>query len=832
MLLRLPSSSLRRRNATGFFFLLHSFRSFHSAAAFTPSSLHTERKTPAATTVFTPFGSIPRQSYQHQKMTIQAATSAAAVEAEEDPYLFLEEVESEESIAFATSANEKCLNELGDPSETETYERVLKALESDDRIPHVGLLGYEDGTGDMLLYNFWKDSKNPKGIWRKTTLTSYQSANTEWTTVLDLDALAKEEEISWVWKGYVPLPRSLDDASLSGYKPSSETSPQPAGRVTRVLLNLSRGGADATYLREFDLLTETFVDPSSSESSSDQGFSLPEGKTRASYKSRDVLLIGADTGEGSMTTSGYPRTVREWKRGTKIEDAPIVFEGEETDVSCSQYYYDERHREGGAMYEVQSRSISFYNSVYFARREEEDAFVKLAVALNTSVSFFGRWMLLRVKADWEPKDSFAEKTFPTGSLIYVDATAFLDFCKAKEDGNENAIKKAGSKLDYHVLFEPTDTTSYAGYSTTKNYLILYMLDDVKEQLKFYKIGEGGGPFELVGGDEGGAIRSASASGIDSKESDLFWLTTSSYTEPSTLNLADASKCGDEGGDYIVKKLKSLPDMYDSSDLEVAQHFATSKDGTKIPYFMISKKGIELDGSNPTLLYGYGGFEISLGPRYATTVGISWLEKGGVYVEANIRGGGEYGPQWHQSALKENRNKSYEDFIAVGEHLVASNVCTPKTLACRGGSNGGLLTGNMLVQAPDLFGAIHIAVPLLDMQRYHKLLAGASWMAEYGDPDTDDWKNFLYKYSPYHNIDEAREKYPAVLLTTSTRDDRVHPAHARKMVKKLWDLGEGKEWPVYYYENMEGGHGGAADSKQSAFMTSLSYEFMWRALTKE
>jgi len=282
----------------------------------------------------------------------------------------------------------------------------------------------------------------------------------------------------------------------------------------------------------------------------------------------------------------------------------------------------------------------------------------------------------------------------------------------------------------------------------------------------------------------------------------------------------------------VKKLKSLPDMYDSSDLEVAQHFATSKDGTKIPYFMISKKGIKLDGSNPTLLYGYGGFEISLGPRYATTVGISWLEKGGVYVEANIRGGGEYGPQWHQSALKENRNKSYEDFIAVGEHLVASNVCTPKTLACRGGSNGGLLTGNMLVQAPDLFGAIHIAVPLLDMQRYHKLLAGASWMAEYGDPDTDDWKNFLYKYSPYHNIDETREKYPAVLLTTSTRDDRVHPAHARKMVKKLWDLGEGKEWPVYYYENMEGGHGGAADSKQSAFMTSLSYEFMWRALTKE
>jgi len=629
---------------------------------------------------------------------------------EEDPYTWLEEVESDESIAFAKSANEKCLARLGDPSDTETYKRVLAALESDDRIPHVRLLGYEEGTGDMLLYNFWRDSQNPKGIWRKTTLASYQTADVEWTIVLDLDELAKKEEVSWVWKGYTPLPRSRDDHEKSGYEPGTDSS-APRGRVTRVLLNLSRGGADATYLREFDLLTESFVDPDGTE----LGFSLPEGKTRASYKSRDVLLIGADTGEGSMTTSGYPRTVREWKRGTKIEDAPLVFEGEETDVSCGQYLYDEGHREGGAMYEVQSRSITFYNSHYSVRKEPADDFVKLAIALNTAVSFFGRWMILHVKADWEPKDNGSEKVFKTGSLIYVDAQDFLDFSKAKEDGNEDAIKEAGSKLDYRILFEPTATTSYAGYSTTKNYMILYELEDVKERMKFFKIGEGGGPFVMVSGDEEGKIQSFSAGGVDSKESDLLWLTTSSYTQPSTLHLADASKCGEEG--YIINKLKSLPHMFDSSDLEVSQHFATSKDGTHIPYFMISKKGIDLDSSNPTLLYGYGGFEISLGPRYATTVGISWLERGGVYVEANIRGGGEYGPEWHQSALKENRNKCYEDFIAVGEHLVARNVCSPKTLACRGGSNGGLLTGNMLVQAPDLFGAIHIAVPLLDMQRY-------------------------------------------------------------------------------------------------------------------
>ena len=731
--------------------------------------------------------------------------------AEEDPYLFLEEVESPQSLEFAKTANEHCLSALGDPSQTDTYQRVLAALQSDDRIPHVTMLGEQEG--EMILYNFWKDAKNPKGIWRRTTLTSYKSDKTEWKTVLDLDKLAEEEEISWVWKGYVPLPRSLDGEGE---------------RVTRVLLQLSRGGADATYLREFDLISESFVDPSGE----DAGFSLPEGKTRARWKDRDTLLVGADVGEDAMTTSGYPRTVREWKRGIKVQDAPIVFQVEKTDVSCSQYLCDETHREGGCMYEVQCRSISFYNSTYFVKSETSE-FVKLAIALNTEVSFFGRWMILHVKADWEPKDNGSDATFKTGSLIYVDSAAFLKYSKAKEGENEVEVKEAASKLDYNVLFEPTATNSYAGYSTTKNYLILYALEDVKEKLEFFKLGKGGGEFIRVGGDDEGQIRSASARGVDSKTTDLFFFTTSSYTQPSTLYLADANKSNDggEGTDgYILNKLKSLPDMYDSADLEVTQLFATSEDGTKIPYFMVAKKGLVLDGSTPTLLYGYGGFEISLGPRYLATAGIAWLERGGVYVEANIRGGGEYGPQWHQSALKENRNKAYEDFIAVAKHLIESNVCTPQTLACRGGSNGGLLTGNMLVQAPDLFGAIHIAVPLLDMKRYHQLLAGASWMAEYGDPDTEDWEKFLYKYSPYHNIDASRDKYPATLLTTSTRDDRVHPAHARKMVKKLWDLGEGKDWPVYYYENIEGGHGGAADSKQEAFMTSLAYDFMWRALT--
>jgi prolyl oligopeptidase len=329
-----------------------------------------------------------------------------------------------------------------------------------------------------------------------------------------------------------------------------------------------------------------------------------------------------------------------------------------------------------------------------------------------------------------------------------------------------------------------------------------------------------------------------------------------------LFLADATKVEDpsEGMEdkFIVEEMKRLPEQYDSSGLKVEQRTAISEDGTEIPYFIVMNEDTELNGKNPTLLYGYGGFEISLGPHYVATSGLAWLERGGIYIEANIRGGGEFGPSWHQAALKANRNKAYEDFIAVAEHLIDSQICKPKMLAIRGGSNGesfnlfkvrlfiviilahsvnfvsmwlgGLLMGNMYTMRPDLFGAIHCAVPLLDMKRYSMLLAGASWMAEYGNPDTSDWE-FLQKYSPYHNIDESVESYPPMIVTTSTRDDRVHPAHARKMVKKLWDLGESKDWPIYYYENIEGGHGGAADAKQSAFMTSLAYDFLFTTLSK-
>jgi len=841
-LLFLTSSACRTQQIHAFTSISKHSRRFTTSLAFAPSTVTTVT---TATRIPSTLASLSSSSLKMSSSTTGTTTTTTtpgsktrvipleSINAEDDPYIWLEEVESEKSLEFAKAANEACLKALGDPttSGSKTYEKVLTVLESDDRIPYVRKYGANDN-GDDVVFNIWKDGKNPKGLWRKTTLSSYRSDNPEWTTVLDIDELAKADGISWVWKGSTPLPRMRDPLSEDGKK------------NTRTLLKLSRGGADAVYIKEFDLLKEEFVPES------EGGFLLPEAKTRISYKSRDVVWVGSDFGPGTLTDSGYPRVIKEWIRGTKIEDAKIIFEGEKTDVSVYNYINDQRRR-NGPIYEVQGRSITFYTSKYFVRavqyehllapddplREgipEPGPYVELDIQDDAEIDFIGNWLMLELRSDWEPVPG--GPTYTSGSLIYTDASTFLE--KGKE------------ACDYRVIFEPNETTSLETYSCTLNYMILSIMDNVKSKLEFYKISSDGSTLNFVGGDDTAKIRSASADGYDSFETDDFWFTTSGYTQPTTLCLADATKV--EGiktnGDtpstetmtdtdtetdepYVIEIVKSLPHSYDASDLTVEQKTGISEDGTKIPYFVVSKKDTVLDGNTPTLLYGYGGFEISMGPKYIASVGTAWLEKGGAYVEACIRGGGEFGPSWHQAALKTNRNKSYEDFVAVAEDLIATNLCTPSTLACRGGSNGGLLMGNMYTRRPDLFGAIHCAVPLLDMKRYHTLLAGASWMAEYGDPDTSDWEDFLYQYSSYHQIDESVEKYPPILFTTSTRDDRVHPAHARKMVKKLWDLGKDKDWPVYYYENIEGGHGGAADSKQSAFMTALAYDFMWDTLCK-
>ena len=596
-------------------------------------------------------------------VSMSAATTSAVVE---DPYIWLEDVESEESLDFAKAANEACLKALGNPetSGTGTYQKILQNLESDDRIPSVTQYG-RDEDGKEVLFNFWKDSKNPKGLWRTTTMESYKTDQPEWKTVLDIDELAEKDGISWVYKGSRGLPRGRD--------------PTNGKMVTRALLSLSRGGSDAVHIKEFDLVERDFVQ--------DKPFNLPEAKTRASYKSRDVLLVGSDFGPDSLTDSGYPRTVREWVRGTDVQDAPTVFEGDKKDVSVSAYVSDERLW-GGGIYEGRCRSLTFYTSKFWLRKvqyehllapddparqgiSEPPEFVEVDVQEDADIDMLGNLILISLRSDWEPVPG---RTFKSGSVIYTTTDTFLE--------------KGSAGCDYKVLFEPTDRTAYEYYTVTKNYLILSTMDNVKSRLEFYKIGQDGASLTLVGGDSEPQIRDCGVRPVDPYEgSDQFWYSTSNFTTPSTLFLADASKLvSNEPESFILEHLKSLPDQYDASNLTALQKTAVSKDGTEIPYFIIMKKDVVLNGKNPTLLYGYGGFEVSLGPHYIPTAGVAWLERGGVYVEANIRGGGEFGPSWHQAALKENRHKCYEDFIAVAEHLISSKFCTPKTLAIRGGSN--------------------------------------------------------------------------------------------------------------------------------------------------
>ena len=615
---------------------------------------------------------------------------------DDDPYLWLENVDSTESLDWCRAANEACLKHWGHPEQTETYARILQVLQSDDRIPHVTQYGRDPKSdrNEPVLYNFWKDAKNVKGLWRKTTMSSYQSAETKWTTVLDLDQLAEKDGISWVWSGSTALPRSRD------VPVTPETQDYAGKLVTRSLVSLSRGGSDATHVKEFDHLTGDFV--------TDQPFVLPEAKTRVSYKSRNVLIVGTNTGPDSLTDSGYPRTVREWVRGTPLEEAPIVFEGEATDVSVYAYIADERVWQG-RLYEVRGRSLTFYTSKHWIRKIEPEhllapedplrrsvpeplEFSVLDVPEDANISFQGKLLMIFLRSDWEPVTA-SGTVYKKGSLIYTLLDDFITL------GKQN--------VSYNVLFEPTDRTAYEYFTITKNYLILATMDTVQSKLDFYKIGSDGATLTPVSTYQSQArIRDCSVQPVDPYDgSDEFWFTTSDFLTPSTLYLANAARVEQapamtsaataeaattlplhEDDCFIEEKLKSLPEQYKSSNLEVAQQFAISKDGTEIPYFIIAPKDAPKDGTNPTLLYGYGGFEVSLGPSYIAVPGLAWLERGGVYVMANIRGGGEFGPSWHQAALKEKRHKCYEDFIAVAEHLIQTGICQPKSLAIRGGSN--------------------------------------------------------------------------------------------------------------------------------------------------
>jgi prolyl oligopeptidase len=671
-----------------------------------------------------------------------------------DPHLWLEDVTGAQPLAWVRERNAESTRALASGTAFPALERrILSILDSKERIPAVTKIGDH-------YYNLWRDAANPKGLWRRTTLDEYRRAEPTWETVIDVDALARAEQENWVWHGATVL--------------------EPEDR--RCLVAVSRGGADADVVREFDLQTKAFIDG---------GFTLPEAKSRIAWRERDSLFVATDFGPGSLTTSGYPRTVREWTRGTPLAEATVVFEGRADDMAVGAF----RDLTPGCERDFVSRQVTFWTNELFLRRDGK--LVKIDKPDDANASVHREWLLIELRSPW----TVGGTTHPAGVLLAADFEAFL----------------TGDRT-LHTLFEPTDRSSLAGWTGTRHHILLSTLDNVRSRVAVLTFQDGQWRREpLAGVPEFGT---ASVSAVDEMESDDYWLVTSSPLEPSTLALGSAATPA-----QAPEKLKQTPAFFETAGMKVEQHEAVSQDGTRIPYFQIGRADRPADGSTPTLLYGYGGFEIPLVPGYNPVSGVAWLEKGHAYVIANIRGGGEFGPRWHQAALKANRGRAYEDFAAVAEDLVVRKVTSPQHLGIMGGSNGGLLMGNMLSMRPDLFGAVVCQVPLLDMRRFNKLLAGASWMGEYGDPDKPEEWAFLRGFSPYHTVARDRD-YPPILITTSTRDDRVHPGHARKMTARLLEFGK----PVLYYENIEGGHGGAADNKQKAFMDALGWTFLDRELT--
>jgi len=682
------------------------------------------------------------------------ATQEPAMSANDDPYLWLEDVTGAKPLAWVGEQNARTDAELASTPGFDALQSQVEAiLDSKEKIPGV------DKIGDRY-YNFWKDAQHPRGLWRRTTLAEYRKRDPKWETVIDLDALGAAEHENWVWHGADCL-RESD------------------GSYQRCLVSLSRGGADADVTREFDLAAKDWVQG---------GFFRPEAKGNLGWIDRDHVYVGTDFGPGSMTTSGYPRIAKAWTRGTPLSAATTVYEGKSDDLAATAF----RDRTPGFERDFVNRTIAFWNDELFLRGAD-GTLTRIDAPNSAGKDVHREWLTLQLREPW----SVGGHDYPAGALL---ATHLDDFMAGKRD--------------FSVLFAPSDTTSLEGTTWTKNKLVLNVLDDVKSRLEVLDPAHGWSAMPFTGS---GGIGTLSAWAVDADDGDDLWLSETGFLTPTTLSLWESGQ--------KPEALKSNPAFFDASKDVVEQHFATSKDGTRVPYFIVRPKALAFDGKAPTLLYGYGGFEVSQVPAYSGVVGKAWIERGGVYVVANIRGGGEYGPRWHQAALKANRHKAYEDFAAVAQDLVARKITSPAHLGIMGGSNGGLLTGNMLVQYPQLFGAVVIQVPLLDMKRYSHLLAGASWMAEYGDPDTSDW-DYIRTFSPYQLFDPAKS-YPPTFIWTTTRDDRVHPGHARKMAAKMLAANE----DVRYYENTEGGHGAGATNAQQAHLWALTYAFLWNELAK-
>jgi len=696
-----------------------------------------------------------------EETTVTAPTTAQTPAIDREAHLYLEEVEGERALNWVRTQNERSLAVLeGDPRFQGYYDAALKIATSQERIPYGAIRGGQ-------VYNFWQDATHERGLWRRQPLADYAAGSQTWETLLDVDALAKAEGANWVYKGVSCLPPDQTDC----------------------LLQLSDGGKDAVRVREYSI-----ADGGAKAGFVAGGFDIPEAKSSFVWEAKDALLLSTDWGaDGStLTDSGYPFVVKRLKRGQAMADAQELFRGAKTNVGVWPTAYED---ETGKRWMGVTQAETFFTSSHFVFGDGDKAMQLPVPKKATPQGVFADTLLVTLEEDWAP---VGQGQFIAGDLVGFSWSGFI---------------KDGKLPRVELVFRPTAKQALQGVGVTKNDVLVNISDNVAVKVMSYTKSGGNWTSKEVKLPPNGSAGVIFAS---EKETTAF-LGYEGYLSPDTLYTYDS-------GTGEVKQLRQLPAWFDASPYVVHQREATSKDGTKVPYFVVHKKGIAHDGKNPTLVYGYGGFQVSQTPGYSGTVGKLWLEQGGVYVMANIRGGGEFGPAWHQAGLKTKRQVVYDDFIAVAEDLIDHGITSKGKLGAMGGSNGGLLMGVMFTQRPDLFNAIVCQVPLLDMLRYHLLLAGASWMDEYGDPDVAEERAFLEKLSPYHNID-PNKTYPEIYFETSTKDDRVHPGHARKMAKALEEMGK----PFLYYENIDGGHSAAANQREAAKRSALEFTYLARKL---
>lgn len=681
-----------------------------------------------------------------------------------DKYLYLEDVSSPKAMDWVTAHNASTAKILeADPHFAPYVADALKIAEDPTRLP------FPDQHGSDV-YNTWHDAEHLHGLLRKTTFADYLNHDPHWQTVIDYDALSKQDSTSWVAKGIHCL--------------------FPGDHLC--LVRLSAGGEDAETLREFDLKTGTFVDG---------GFVLPHSKQEAEWVDADTLYVGRDWGPGTMTKSGYPFVVKEWKRGTPLESAKEVFRGQESDIAAS----------AGVLHDAQGDTlVTFERAIDFFSREimvlTPAGPKRLMVPGKSQFSGLldGR-VLIDIDEDWTPAGQ--TNTFRQGSLLSVNLKELL---------------ADPAHLKPTVVFEPTtqefmlrESNGGDGTAFTRNHLLLTTLDHVQGKAYVYTPTATGWTRKALPVPRNVSVDLTDASYTN----DTFFLTITGFVTPSSVFAGDA-------GVMTLKLAHSDPAHFVASNDVVEQLDATAKDGTKIPYFVVHSKSIKYDGSNPTLLTAYGGFQVSSTPNYLGYAGKLWLEHGGVYVLANIRGGGEFGPAWHEAGLKTKRQVVYDDFASVAQDLISRKITSSKKLGIVGGSNGGLLMGVEMTQHPDLFGAIVIQVPLLDMLRYEQIAAGASWVGEYGSVSIPEQRAFLAGISPYNQL-QPGVKYPTPLIFTTTKDDRVGPQHARKFAAKMEEFHE----PFYYDEIVEGGHGAGANLAQEARTRAEMYVYLTRELMK-